>query len=188
MSNSYEGIGLSVMQCDEEIIESWIHIARLGGTVIELQRRDGEDGQFAVWSQALEDAAIRWGLKQRLITKYMAWEVSWYDEEVDDRRAMVFDSRPEAEAQVEYYEEVEIRPRSAYQSSEALARRWWQHFEGSGVLDTAQASIEVTNMYAAAAFPRLDGIWWNEELDPEALSAPRGVILPHALPRWAAEC
>jgi len=30
----------------------------------------------------------------------------------------------------------------------------------------------------------VDGAWWNEELDPAALSAPRGVIFQTKLPEW----
>jgi hypothetical protein len=40
------------------------------------------------------------------------------------------------------------------------------------------------NLYVATMHPDLDGVWWNERLDPDALSAPRGVLLPHALGRW----
>jgi hypothetical protein len=43
---------------------------------------------------------------------------------------------------------------------------------------------EAVNLWIAAVRPDLDGVWWNDRLDPASLSAPRGVILPHAASRW----
>jgi hypothetical protein len=188
MRNSWEGIGLSVMQCDEEIIDAWYHIAKLGGRPVTLTHVDGSPGRFVIWAREMEDTAMAWGAAQGLLTPRSAWELSWYDEELDDRRGAIFDTRAEAEQEGADYAEAKIEPTTAYGASPALTKRWWGHFKGSGELDTAQATIEATNMYVAAVKPDLDGIWWDEILDPIALSAPRGVILPHALPRWVAKC
>jgi hypothetical protein len=44
----------------------------------------------------------------------------------------------------------------------------------------------VLNLYAEAELPDVDGVWWNERLDPDRHQAPRGVILPSRIARWDA--
>ena len=64
-------------------------------------------------------------------------------------------------------------------------------FHAQPALKRILARAERTNSFAATAAlleiandAGLDGVWWNETLDPYGLSAPRGAIHRAKLNRW----
>lgn len=192
-ASSMEGIGLSVTYDDEEILDAWRYIAELPYKHVRLCGVDGKTGKFVLWSAALEKQATEWAVANGWLEETAGWEVSWYDSEVDERRYTVYLTSKEAYKEMEYGghegEEPEVREIPWWTPTGSLIARWREHFAAFGpesIMDPSSAVIEVQNLYVAAAYPDADGIWWENVLDPYGLSAPRGVILPHALSRWAA--
>lgn len=188
---SHEGIGLSVTYCTDDVIEAWEYIARLGGTKkATLRRRDNRPGHFVLYSRALEKSAINWAVSAGLLTAAVGYEVSWFDDELNDRMSAQFSSRQDAEDEMLEYEEygAKISAVTIFHAARELVVRWQQHFSGNTPITPEHAVVEATNIYVTSAYPQFDGVWWEDRLSPETLSAPRGVILPHAIGRWTADC
>lgn len=185
---SYEGEGLSV----SEHPEAWTKIARLGGHVThELARADGTTGRFADMRKLLygpQAPALEALLQARgdIVPGEPAYA---FDHEVSDEygertETQVFATRTEAEFEAE---DLEVDPDTIYAypqwaASPAIQARWRQHFAGD--VPPGQVVDYATLCWLEASFPDLDGAWWTEDLDPQALSAPRGVIFPSRLDRW----
>lgn len=194
LSNSWEGIGISITYDDEEYIDAWRTIAELGRySAVSLSRIDGKRGRFAIHKPALETTALRWATDNDWTVPRPAWKYSWWDDEEQDWRYSVFPTREEAVGEIESMglgpedegKEFKIEQVTAYYPTKKLEKRWFNHFPKAISIDPIGVAIEATNLYVASAFPELDGVWWDEKLDPASLSAPRGVILPHAIDRWA---
>lgn len=184
-STSFEGVGLSVSVHPD----AWSSIARLGTTVFSLERTDGEVGRFALHGKAASSAAARWSLEEGWAALATAWEVSYCDDESGDRRSFICTSADDAAAEADGLEgqEPEIAEVETLTASARMEARWHSYFAGadrSMPLSPYLVETEVVNLWVAAVRPDLDGVWWNDRFDPASLSAPRGVILPHAAPRW----
>ncbi len=194
---SFEGIGLSVSNHPE----AWKRIARIQGPTYALQRVDAQKGQFAVVSERLSEASRRWGATSRWASAKRGWRAIYFEAEEDEsfeERWSVHPTRREAQRQVDSAaEENEIAgyahaPQGRVEETTylvpgaALVRRWKQWFLGAKTLPNEFAEIEIRNLYVAETWPELDGLWWKDRLDPFRYSAPRGLILPHALGRWHA--
>ncbi len=185
--SSLEGVGLSVSRHPG----AWAFIARLSGRVHDMRRRDGKRGRFLLAPHRLEPAVVRWGSENDWCVPASQWKVPSYDGEEDVLRYMVFDSEEEAAAEWDASRDALDNDEGGVQREDSVAatpklRRRLAHWflGGAGQVTNSDAEIEVLNLYVAHHYPDLDGVWWDERLDPQALSAPRGVILPHALPRW----
>lgn len=197
-SDSYEGIGLSVSLHPD----AWIIIAKLGGgTTYALCRRDGSSGRFVVYTKRLEATALRWAIAVGLAVPISVFEVRYMDEDEDGvqgERWMEFTNRGEAEEEAAARREEEIgmglvpfahvKRRSSVGPGPRLVRAWRRRFGSTiGVRETWATRTECLNRFVSAEDRAADGVWWNEILDVTNLSAPRGNILAHALPRWSAE-
>ena len=190
--HSWEGVGLSVTFNDEEIIEAWSEIASLGDRYVVLQRADGKPGRFAVWTRTLERQGCAWAVSAGWLRAASKWRLWWTDEEDGERRFTDFPTEAAAQDEMgdmSYLDlDARIEPVEGFDARPALATRLQLHFPTAiakiVARDSVLAVIEATNLYVGEMYPSHDGIWWNERLDAARLSAPRGVILPHALDRW----
>jgi hypothetical protein len=184
---SWEGIGISVTYAREEYVEAWGQIAKIGREAVVLTHIDGTPGRFAISDSDLEKKAITWGIEHGWVKMSPAWRMNYVDEETGDKRYSDFDTEKAARDEAVYlvedegHEKVEVIEVSVPKATPKLQTRLRQHFPKGG---DVPAEIEAVNIYVAAKKPQLDGVWWNDRFDPDALSAPRGVILPHALSRW----
>lgn len=184
-STSFEGVGLSVSVHPE----AWSSIARLGAVAFSLERADGGPGRFAVHGKAAAVAASAWSVRAGWAVRSVAWEVTYYDEEDGVRRSFLCPSADDARAEADGLEgqEPEVEEVEVLTASPRMETRWWSYFTGadrSRPLSPYLVETESMNLWIAETRPDLDGVWWNDKLDPSSLSAPRGVILPHAAPRW----
>lgn len=184
-STSFEGVGLSVSVHPE----AWSSIAKLGSVAFSLERSDSEPGRFAVYGKAIAAAASLWAVREGWAVRSKGWEVTYYDEEDDVRRSFLCPSADDARAEADGLEgqEPEVEEVEVLTASPRMETRWRSYFTGadwSRPLSPYIVETEAANLWVAAVRPDLDGIWWNDRLDPASLSAPRGVILPHAAPRW----
>lgn len=154
----------------------------------ELSRIDGSAGQFIVHDIKLEAAAMAWGVRYGWLTPSTQYRVPYYDTETEEEYVMTFDSRAQAEQEASDTD-AEIVEEVGYRGTERMHARLLKSFPARAKASRVPpgeslARIEAGNMFVAVAYPDADGLWWEENLDPTVLSAPRGNILPHAIARW----
>jgi len=177
-----EGPGISV----SEHPEAWTRIARRGGYGrYALTRRDERPGVFADmmrgrWRAAYEHQALRAGL----LAEIVQFELSWWDDEIEERRALLFDTEAEAEYEAEDYVELDgkVTRILTYSATDKLIDLHWSH-RFTGELDTTLAA-DMAVLYLLQQSGKYDGAWWDEAYDPEGLSAPRGVIFENKIREW----
>ena len=175
---SYEGAGLSVSLHPEE----WQQIARgaVSGDTWEMTK--GANSFLDYWKIGKPRWTVirQWAIENGWAEACVQYRVSWWDEELEDTVSFVFDTREEAEAESdpEYNEDIEITPLQTGMTGTAkLATRCHQRGPSSSPQDLLAV------VYAEDVLG-LDGVWWNDMLDPQRLSAPRGVIVPTKLSSW----
>ena len=186
--DSQEGTLLSV----SEYPRAWTRIAQLGGSpTFMLVRKDGKEGVF-VNRHALTASMERKILAgSGLVTKtkvYILRENTFDDNDDPTVYQSVHATREEAERNVldpEAFElgEATVTERAGWAATPELNRRWEEVF--SSPLRTSFAG-EFALMETIEALGLYDGMWWNEVLDPWALSAPRGGIFQSRLSEWKA--
>lgn len=172
---SYEGSGLSVSLHPDE----WRKIARgqVGGDTWELTR---EDPKFLMATAANKKKAVDWAVANGWIAQRKRYRVSWFDDEMDDTMSTEFDSLAEAQEEADAYG-VEPEEVDSFVLDKKGKAYWKQAF-------SSKPSNSLANDFAIIWFAEAngyDGVWWNEKLDPDRLSAPRGVILQGKLPEWS---
>jgi len=165
--------------------EAWIQIARLGGESV--WRLDHASGVFVdILSLEADSAAANavraWGIEQGLSQIKTCWRAWQYDSEEDDWRYMIFDDEKEAHLNADEFEDREggnVECVSLCVGTPALCEIiGWKDASTKEVLDFLVLA------YLEGNVPEVQGVWWNEILDPGALSAPRAGILPSKLHEW----
>lgn len=189
-ATSLEGNGLSV-SVDPD---AWRSIARLS--------------EHPTWSMTCRPAAcfvdihalteahwtnvLGWATDNGLVSPTEAIEVSWYDSEADQRVFTLFDAtkpREAERAQAEYEDlvdsESEMKTSFSWMATPEMNERIGFKVDLGLVKDLA-----LTMYCEDVLFDRegVHGVWWEDDLNPGAYSAPRGVIHARALPRWTSEC
>jgi len=188
--SSYEGEGLSV----SEHPRAWTKIAQLGGSPTwALARADGKSGRFVDMHALRASPLVRRRIDAFLvdagwIVPKTAYTVTWFDDELDREVTMRFETRAEAEAEFEDFEddpeERPIRPALDWGPTARLVARWATHFSGTLHPGMAWDYAFLCALDEVASPLDVDGAWWDDDLDPRAYSAPRGVILPSRVAAW----
>ena len=181
-SDSFEGHCLSVSRCPL----AWLRIAKLGGSPLwRLTRRGGvfldilSVGRNPELRQIIQD----WGIARGYAENRTLWQ-AWSSDEDGEWRYMLFAS--EDEARVEVVEDDEgpdggdaVVPVEVLTGTALLCARLGRaRMEGQDAFDF------VAMVWAEDGHPALDGVWWGEVFDPDALSAPRGGIFPGKVGSW----
>ena len=179
--DSYEGAGLSVSVNPEE----WQQIARIGGDLWELTKSGNRFVNYHRLTKVQRKSIREWGVKNGYATPAELWRHSYFDEEVGEGewRYSDFDTKEQAEAELggqgegvdEKVEPVEGGLKATPKLEQKTLRKNISPVEMDDLLVTAYAEDELD----------CDGVWWQDTLDPENLSAPRGVIFPARLPEWS---
>lgn len=172
--DSLEGAGLSVSRHPE----AWESIARLGG--LSWWESDAKDLQILnghSFVKRYAEALQNWGLEQGLVEPAMAYIIGWTDGETDTRCESWMDTREEAEGELECYEDEEpdIREHPTVAPTAKLVAFMAHRASRAGRVSPSILDDLAT---AWAQDKGLDGVWWADTLDPESLSAPRGVVFP----------
>jgi hypothetical protein len=187
---SWEGNGLSVSRDPQ----AWRQIARLGGQPTWRLKAPAGSGGF-VDAHALTAAhwgcVLRWGVQAGYARSFEAIEVSWLDDELGGRCALVFDAECPREARDAHAEfedrqeqDAQLRHVTSWRGAEALALRLG--FKPLGNVEALVLTLFVEDVLfaLAPAGAKPHGTWWADALDVAAYSAPRGVIHKKAVSQW----
>lgn len=171
---SQEGLGVSFSLHPED----WERIAKIGGQPWWSANLSGKkilDGHHFVKTYASELEA--WGISQGYVTPCTAWRYTWYDDEIEDELSAMAASREEAEGEVDYMEEDQytIEEVQGLAPTQKLVDAMALHASDKGK-PSLSALQDLATVWARDQ--ELAGVWWNDMYDPDALSAPRGVIFP----------
>ena len=185
-SSSQEGTLLSV----SEYPRAWERITRLSGDTWMLVRADGKPGVF-VNAHAIPEKTVNALLASSGLvaptTQYVLRTEgsSEYEEEYVHESVHATLAQARAEADEDSLEDgtATIERRQGWKATPELTKRWRAVFSrplsASLVPDFALTQVlEATGLY--------DGMWWNDRLDPDILSAPRGGIFQSRLGEWIA--
>lgn len=172
---SQEGAGLSISQHPDawrQIArghvhgDDWIVRSAVGGKFLDIHKLS--DAQHAI---------IRaWAIENGLATPARLFEVSYYDDELEDDLKFTVTSRDAAEAEAE---EVDGAITEIDGLLATAALKTCSH----GPCEPAMVQDMIATAFADQALD-LDGCWWSDTLDPIRLSAPRGVIFERRLGAW----
>lgn len=180
-SPSWEGSGLSVSQHPD----AWVEIARLGGLPTWNLTRAGDAGVFVDWHEipdALAAEAREWAEAEGLVFAVDGFRVTWWDDEWGEDVCSIVPASQVGEYRDENDELGEdryrIEPEPLWVGTHALTERLGFAATPGDALDQA------TIVFFDEQFPDFDGIWWADDLAPERLSAPRGVIFARAVELW----
>ena len=173
---SHEGKCLSVSQCPD----SWVRIAKLGGRPWHKLKK--ADAKFIDYHKLIEkkdnkQALYQWGIQRGLILPQTVYRAKWYDDEFEQHFQSIHATREEAEEEANEIGTVKAMKNYPVLTDKALA--------AAGYV----ASDRFIHNHDALALllaeeQNVDGVWWDDDDDPDRLSAPRGGILPGKLPTW----
>lgn len=175
-AGSQEGACLSVSRHPD----AWQSIAHIGGPqwVISASGRDLRMLDVLALTPDQTEQISKWGQSQGLIQPATHYLVDYDDGETGETYQMVFASRAEALAEADGDLHL-VHEKAAWNALPGL-ERW-----AGGRAYATQAWEYLLVAYADRA--GWDGLWWDENLDVPALSAPRGGVCPSALQRLNAE-
>lgn len=172
-SFSYEGQGLSVSEHPED----WQRIARLGGDTHWFSNQEARLLDFHELSNEQRADIYAYAEQRGWVEPAEVYIVTRYDDEFDEEMEMRFLNREEAEGEAgEWDDEDSVRVEQSYVYAD--------------MPDSTARPGEVASLGVLAASwvgeqrPDLDGVWWEDDLDPSKLSAPRGVIVPQRIEAW----
>lgn len=176
--HSLEGAGLSVSQHPYE----WVVIARLGGLpLIELTRKGSQFLDYHALTKKQRAALAQWGVAKGYVELVTAYELSWKEEGEGGRRMSLYETRKEAEGDIDSdYIKPRIDSVPALKPTVEMKARLGVE---TGLIDAPQ---HLSTLFAEEELG-WDGVWWFDDLDVEALSAPRGVIVPSKVAEWKAK-
>jgi hypothetical protein len=185
---SHEGTGLSVSTEPE----AWkqINKGHTAGPTWELTKAGNQFLNMHSLSARSRKRIADWGIAHRLVKASALYRYEYRDDELDDTVYSDFPTRIEAENEASAPEEV-TEVQGLIATSKLLLR----------VSEDSLSPVMVPDFLAtlfAEQELKIDGVWWQDILDPLAYSAPRGVIfklhVQHveqspgraARPRWVA--
>lgn len=163
---SYEGEGLSVSLHPDE----WSQIAKLPGQTWTLERADGDPLRLVSWHDL--DDVVR-GQARGWVRREEVYVLRKWDDEYEQWLSFEFLTREEAEAEAEFAED-DIASDVSWRATDDFPGRVYTDVDCSDVLLAA---------YVRHERPDLDGVWWEDDYDPDVLSCPRGVLV-HDLDRY----
>jgi hypothetical protein len=170
---SYEGDCLSVSIHPV----AWSQIARIGHDGFVLQRIDEQPVTFLHASKLTSDekeTVKNWAFENDLLSMREIYVASYFDVEDEARRSFECDSHRDALDELEGLPCPRIKgPFSRFTASpkllEASNQKLNQTLPSDLAFDLALIAYTRENL-------SVDGVWWNERLAPETLSAPRGAL------------
>ncbi len=167
---SYEGDGLSVSIHPE----AWVEIANLSGSDFILKK---ESGVFAEYYNFDRETLIQWGLQDQLIEPCTLYKIEFNDDSDVIRYTLHDDyneALEEAGGDIDLVEEVDGHRPTEKMTSLIAVKTCHSTFEK-----------HLFGLYVQNNHPEIDGVWFDDNLDVSALSAPCGMIFSHKLDLWS---
>lgn len=175
-SDSLEGAGLSVSKHPE----AWKQIAKLGGfQTFTLEKKDGTFLDAHALKEHERENIIQWGKDKGYISMAPIYTVTYYDDEMrSDVQSMYFDEK-EALLEAEGIEGAEPVKAEGLKASPSL------HLKTHSVREITSFLVfdKLLPVYVEEGL-NIDGVWWEDDLDPSRYSAPRGVISKEKVIDW----
>jgi len=168
--HTYEGhLGLSVSSFPEE----WGMIASLGGNVYELLNENGTFFDFHKITDDMWTEMYAWAVEEGYLVPHTYFAFDYEDCEWEMMiRSTYF---TESEANIEAGGEHVVFKVEGFAGTNKYA-------ELVGEEQRNEASLILTII--AKLQESIDGVFWNDTIDPSRLSAPRAMILNEKLSRW----
>lgn len=188
---SLEGNGLSISTHPE----AWREIARLGGEdKWELCREGAKFVDLRSLGQEHLDAVIQWAQQQGLVEMVPVAQVSYdgeypgegfrtvafFDMTCPEQQRMAKDELEAIEPEEHPRMETVDMPRATLAMNERVGFKVPMGHVGDIALTLYAEDVLHESL-------GLDGVWWEDDLSPADLSAPRGVIHLRALSSWQIE-
>lgn len=176
--HSYEGNCLSVSVHPTV----WSRIARLGG---ELYRLSHDNPKWCdAYSKKNRKEALKWTISKGLLKPAKIYRL-WTTDEEGEERYSTFDSKTAALEEAGVEDEADLESEGFHKIDSVkgavlteLSRGYWKR----GCAPQGDCSEWAVVWWAEAH--GYDGIWWEEDLDPAAFSAPRGGIFQSKIKSW----
>lgn len=178
--SSYEGDGLSVSVHPED----WSAIARIGGATWVLRKPEQAQFCFASYHNLNEtdrDLLRAWALVRGWVEQRTVYRVSWEDEDYLDTVYTEFDTEAQARDEAESRHDEDGTDTHL---SPVLVWRPTATFPEGRLSRDCDPTDVLLAVYVRETRPDLDGVWWDDDYEPDRLSAPRGVLV-HDLARYA---
>jgi len=175
----YEGPCLSVSRCPD----AWRRIARLGNAPEHrLLKGDGMFLDILTLKKVprLLDDVLDWGGRNGWCRTASIWRAHVEDAETGD--TLLLDSPGFQEALTDADGDRDAVSRVEVPVATGRLNELFPAL--SACDDATDAVILAWAMHNPDVADRLDGVWWAERYDPDALSAPRGGIFPDRLGQW----
>lgn len=171
-SDSLEGSGLSVSIYPK----AWGKITRCWGILNKLIKKDSSFLDFHSLSKEQKDIMLQWGVENSYIEHKTLYKVEFFNGDFDTDQILIYtsiDEIVEEGYEVEDSEEFEGFIATEKLSIECLCSN-----------TPPILSFDVLCTIYADKILGLDGVWWEDILDPSILSAPRGVIFNSKINDW----
>lgn len=185
-TTSLEGNGLSVSKHPD----AWREIARLGDAPVWTLRQEFSAPFVDAHAMTVEHwmVVMDWARSVGFVESVELLRLSWFDEDADEQRYMLFDAKRQVkQAQDEYADylessdKVSLTPEVGWQGTSKMNQRIGFHVGPSSAKDLALTIYAEDVLYEGQ---NVHGVWWNDRLDTACLSAPRGVIHLRAINDW----
>jgi hypothetical protein len=173
-SHSYEGSGLSISTHPE----IWRKIAKLNGELFGLVKQKNFFLDFHSLTDTRKASLFSWGLRQGYVEQVKIHFYSYYDDEKMSN--LTFESA-NYEEMLREAEDYDIQTKDGYQATVSLLKETQRSkIEPIEVLDFLAIVYSERHL-------RVDGVWWQDELNLATQSSPRGVIFTKKLSEWTIE-
>lgn len=174
--HSYEGNGLSVSTHPD----AWRRIARgqVSGDTFSANKTANRFLNAHALTNKHTEAIANWAVQQGYLLPTGTVTVSWFDDEMDSELSQEFLSMAKAKQEFGDLEDYTVSVNKKGYSPTAMLKKITKNLQmtPTGVLEY------VLPLYAEEM--GLDGVWWNDRLDVQKYSAPRGVIVPSKISTW----
>ena len=175
--SSHEGKCLSVSECPD----AWVRIAKLGG--LPWNRLTKKDAKFLDYHKLIDDkesrqALYQWATKRSFIEVKPVFVTKWHDDEFGCDFQQYHSTREKAEEELGEIEGT-IREIKRFATPTDTAVK-----EAGFEKNCRFVHVHDILTILLAEEQGLDGVWWDDDEDPDRLSAPRGGILPKMVPTW----
>jgi hypothetical protein len=171
--HSYEGAGLSV----STVPAAWRRIARLPGSIFTVSKAEANFLNFHKMKKIHRGEIKSWGIQNGYVIEGTVYRVSWDDEEWGQTLCLEFTDLQKALEETE--EGKTLRKANTIISTEKMNRR----VLSDGV--TSSLALDLLATIYADEVLGLDGVWWQDKLDINRLSAPRGCVFLSTLASWS---